>query len=222
VNSGGITGKLTPESIETWCNSFAFRSTLSSIINEIAGIEKTNNSIDGHAECSSSRMMQDEKDLSVIMKALYDENLFKMNNVHVRKIMNGKIIHEKIIENVVTMYERGLQKMNSFIQERYIDRSVNINDRLPAMFRLRLSDPYVSSEEPQSKKKKTNNASMSKIVKEADNQIRNIVSLSDFRVSLLFNLWIFAIISFYLHFLLGIGFGLFVFTRICIIIIIIV
>jgi hypothetical protein len=57
MNIGGITGKLSPESIEIWCNSFAFRSTLSSIINKIAGIEKTNNTIDAHAQCSFSRMI---------------------------------------------------------------------------------------------------------------------------------------------------------------------
>ncbi len=188
IHLGGINGKLTPESIDVWCNSFAFRSTLSSIINEIAGIERTNNTIDAHVECSFSRMMQDNKDLSIIMKKLYDENLFKINNINVRKIMNGKIIHEKIIENVVTMYERGLEKMHSFIQERYIDRSVHIDDRLSAMVRLKLSDPYVSNEEQRSKKKTNNNVLMTKIVKKADNIIKDIVSLSCFRVSLLFHL----------------------------------
>ena len=187
INLGGISGKMNPESIEIWCKSFAFRSMLSSIVNEIACIERTNNTIDAHAECSLSRMIQDNKDLSIITKLLYEENLFKINNTHVRKIMNGKIIHEKIIENVVTMYERGLQKMHSFIKERYIDHSVNIDDRLSAMVRLKLCDPYVSNDEQRPKKKTNSNLIMSKIMKTADNSIKDIVSLSCFRVSLLFH-----------------------------------
>ncbi len=174
---------MNPESIEIWCKSFAFSSTLSSIINEIAGIEQTNNTIDAHAECSLTRMIQDDKDLSIITKLLYDENIFKIENIHVRKIMNGKIIHEKIIDNVVTMYERGLQRMHSFVQQRYIDRSLNIDARLSDMTRFKLSDPYVLKDEQRSKKKTNVTVVMSKIVKTADNMIKDIVSLSCFRVS---------------------------------------
>jgi hypothetical protein len=183
INLGGISGKMNPESIEIWCKSFAFSSTLSSIINEIAGIEQTNNTIDAHAECSLTRMIQDDKDLSIITKLLYDENIFKIENIHVRKIMNGKIIHEKIIDNVVTMYERGLQRMHSFVQQRYIDRSLNIDARLSDMTRFKLSDPYVLKDEQRSKKKTNVTVVMSKIVKTADNMIKDIVSLSCFRVS---------------------------------------
>lgn len=156
---------------------------LSSTVNEIAGIEKTNNSINAHVECSFSRMMQDSKDLSIIIKALNEENLFRTDSIDVRKIMNGKIIHEKIIQNVVSMHERGLERMQSFIQERYIDRSVNIADRLSAMPRLKLSDQYVPDQEQQSTTKTKSNSAMSKIVKKADHTIKEIFFLSHFRVS---------------------------------------
>ncbi|CAF4057464.1 unnamed protein product, partial [Rotaria sordida] len=178
---GGISEKFNHDTTEVWCKSFAFRSMLSSITNDIACIEKTNNAIDAHAECSFFRMMQDNKDLSIITKALIEENLFNQDNVHVTKIMNGKIIHEKIIENVVTMYERGLQRTNVFIQERYIDHSVNIEDRLSAMIRYKLSDPYISDDEQRLRKKTNSNILMNKMVKEADNTIKHIVSLSCFR-----------------------------------------
>jgi hypothetical protein len=184
VNPGGLSGKFNPESIDVWCKSFAFRSMLSSIANDIAGIERTNNAIDAHIECSPARMMQDDKDLSIIIKALYEENLFKEDNFHVRKIMNGRVIHETIIQNVVSMHERGLQRMQSFVQERYIDRSVSIADRLSAMPRLKLSDPYEPDQDQRSKKKTNGIAVMSKIVKVADDAIKEILFLSHFRVSI--------------------------------------
>ncbi|CAF4768334.1 unnamed protein product [Rotaria magnacalcarata] len=60
--------------------------------------------------------------------------------------MNDKVIHEKIIANVVTMYERGLQGMHSFLQDWYVDHSVNIDDRLSVMLRYKLSDSYLSND----------------------------------------------------------------------------
>ena len=81
---------------------------LSSITNEIACIERSNNTIDAHVECSMFRMMQDNKDLVIITKALQNENLFNANNENVRKIMNGKIIHDKIIENVLNIHSRQI------------------------------------------------------------------------------------------------------------------
>lgn len=95
MNLGGISGQMNSDSIDTWCKSFAFRSMLSSIVNDIATIERPNNTIDAHVECSPFRMLHDNKDLSIITKVLFEENLFKQDNLHVRKIMNGKIIHKK-------------------------------------------------------------------------------------------------------------------------------
>ena len=182
MDLGGISGKLSAESIEIWCKSFAFRSMLSSIVNDVACIERTNNTIDAHIESSSFRMIQDTKDLSIIIKALLEENLFKQDSKQDRKIMNGKIIHEKIIENIVTMYERDRERMHSFIQERYVDRSVDLADRLPAMVRYKLCDPYISDDEEQLEKSKNNKTDIAKMVKVADSTIKHIISLSCFRV----------------------------------------
>ncbi|CAM4841046.1 unnamed protein product [Rotaria magnacalcarata] len=68
-------------------------------------------------------LAHDNKDLPIITNALHEENIFNKNNAHVRQIMNDKVIHEKIIANVVTMYERGLQGMHSFLQDWYVDHS---------------------------------------------------------------------------------------------------
>ncbi|CAF4162514.1 unnamed protein product [Rotaria magnacalcarata] len=97
---GGISGNLSCSSIDIWCRSLAFRSMPSSIVNA-----------------------HDNKDLPIITNALHEENIFNKNNAHVRQIMNDKVIHEKIIANVVTMYERGLQGMHSFLQDWYVDHS---------------------------------------------------------------------------------------------------
>jgi hypothetical protein len=56
------------------------------------------------------------------------------------------------------------------------------------MIRLKLSDPYVANDEQQSKKKKNNKIIITKIIKKADNIIKDIVSLSCFRVSVHFHL----------------------------------
>ena len=93
--------------------------------------------------------------------------------------MNGKIIHHKIIENITIMHDRGSERMNSFIQERYIDRSVSINDRSPAMTRLKLSDACQEIEQHNLVKNQNNNDNskmIPKIVKTAYQMIKNIFS----------------------------------------------
>ena len=70
---GGISGKLNHESIDVWCRSFAYRSMLSSIVNDIACIERSQNTIDAHIECSHFRMDQDQKDLAIITKVFREE-----------------------------------------------------------------------------------------------------------------------------------------------------
>ncbi|CAF1101289.1 unnamed protein product [Rotaria magnacalcarata] len=99
-------------------------------------------------------LAHDNKDLPIITNALHEENIFNKNNAHVRQIMNDKVIHEKIIANVVTMYERGLQGMHSFLQDWYVDHSVNIDDRLSVMLRYKLSDSYLSNDKQRVKKRK--------------------------------------------------------------------
>ena len=105
--------------------------------------------------------------------------------------MNGKIIHHKIIENVTTMYSRGSEKMQLFIQERYIDHSIHIDDRLSATTRLKLCDPFQEDERQKLTRKRnshtdSSNKLFNKIVKTADYLIKNIISISHFRVSSFF------------------------------------
>jgi hypothetical protein len=131
-------------------------------------------------------MVQDNKNLLTTTKVLQEENLFDQSNVHVRKIMNGKIIHQQIVENIVSMYDNGLERMHLFIQERYIDHSINIDDRLSAMTRYKLSGSYIFNDEQWLKRKTTTNSSMTKLIKSADDTIEYIISLSYLRVSLFF------------------------------------
>lgn len=67
----------------------------------------SNNSIDSHAECSPYRQTSDDYDLSIIVKKLRQENLFTMVNTECRKIQSGLIIHDDIISNIISLYERG-------------------------------------------------------------------------------------------------------------------
>lgn len=179
--SGGISGKFTDETINVWCQSFAFRSVLSSITNEIAAVERENNTIDAHAECGPSRLMQDDQDLAIILERFLDEDLFGEKSTQVRKMMNGKIIDQVIIDNVAQLYDRGLEAMYVFILERYVDQSKALYDSIPRMNRLKLSDSLMPNEDLQRKKAKRS-LIMSKVVQTADIQIRDIVSLSHFRV----------------------------------------
>jgi hypothetical protein len=126
--------------------------------------------------------MRDNKDLSIVINKLKVENLFTDDNENVRKIMNGKIIHHEIIENILTMYDRGSQQMYLFIQERYINHSISIDARLPAMTRFKLCDLFEQDERQNLTKQRNNNEVMVRMTKTADDMIKNIISLSHFRV----------------------------------------
>lgn len=96
---GGITGRCSTDSIDIWSNSYIYRSLLSSIINEIVGIESSYNSIDSHIECSSTRMEADSADMKILLDHLTEEKLFSLNSNHVTQLFTGKIIHADIIES---------------------------------------------------------------------------------------------------------------------------
>lgn len=181
ISSGGISGKFSDETVNVWCESFAFRSVLSSITNEIAAVERENNTIDAHAECGPSRRIQDDHDLTIILERFLDEDLFGEASRQVRTMMNGKIIDQMIIDNVTQLYDRGLEAMYVFILERYVDQSKALYDSIPRMIRLKLSDSLLLNEDQQKKKVKRSLV-MNKVVQTADIQIRDIVSLSHFRV----------------------------------------
>jgi hypothetical protein len=97
---GGITGRCSIDSIETWSNSFTFRSLLSTVTSELAGVESSYNSIESHIECSPTRMQADHVDLQILLDKLIDENLFSLDTNEVTQIFTGKIIHSDIIKSI--------------------------------------------------------------------------------------------------------------------------
>ncbi len=66
----------------------------------MAGVESTYNSIDGHIECSPTRMQADHVDLQIILDKLGEEKLFTLCTNNVTQIFTGKIIHPDIIESI--------------------------------------------------------------------------------------------------------------------------
>ncbi|CAF1452999.1 unnamed protein product [Didymodactylos carnosus] len=48
---GGISGRFSQDLINIWVNSFAYRALLTTVTNEIAGLETSKNAIDSHIEC---------------------------------------------------------------------------------------------------------------------------------------------------------------------------
>ena len=97
---GGITGRCSSDLIDVWSNSFTFRSLLSSITCELAGVESISNSIEGHIECSSTRMQADHADLQIMLDKLADEKLFTLSTNNVTQLFTGKIIHPDIIDSI--------------------------------------------------------------------------------------------------------------------------
>lgn len=97
---GGITGRCSSDLIDIWSNSFTFRSLLSSITCELAGVESMSNSMEGHIECSPSRMQADHVDLQIMLDKLADEKLFTLDTNNVTQLFTGKIIHPDIIESI--------------------------------------------------------------------------------------------------------------------------
>ncbi|CAF1171695.1 unnamed protein product, partial [Didymodactylos carnosus] len=122
--SGGISGRFSQELIDVWTNSFTYRSLMTGVTHEIAGLETANNTIDSHAECTPRRLEVDDEDLTTIICKLTEENLFTCENEHCRKLLSGKIIHDDIIDNICTSYERGLEALKTYIQERFVMKLV--------------------------------------------------------------------------------------------------
>ena len=87
---GGISGKFTDEAIDIWTNSYAFRTTLTSILHEICAIETEENSVDFHIECTASRQEKDNHDLNVLLIKLKQEQIFSSNSSQCRKLLSGK------------------------------------------------------------------------------------------------------------------------------------
>ncbi|CAF4958920.1 unnamed protein product, partial [Rotaria sp. Silwood1] len=86
---GGITGRCSPDLIDIWSKSYTFRSLLSTITSELAGVESNFNSIESHIECSSSRMLADHVDLQIILDKLVEEKLFSLDTNNVTQLFTG-------------------------------------------------------------------------------------------------------------------------------------
>ncbi|CAF0764722.1 unnamed protein product [Didymodactylos carnosus] len=187
--SGGISGRFSQELIDVWTNSFTYRSLMTGVTHEIAGLETANNTIDSHAECTPRRLEVDDEDLTTIICKLTEENLFTCENEHCRKLLSGKIIHDDIIDNICTSYERGLEALKTYIQERFVMKLVQINMPLKAMRRLCLRDadsyvPGIINTKGNTKfarNTKNSNNNIQKILKTTDEDIRRFLVLSEYR-----------------------------------------
>ncbi|CAF1462432.1 unnamed protein product [Didymodactylos carnosus] len=137
---GGLSGRFSPQLIDIWSKSFAFRSLLTSIASELAGYETSSNSIDSYVECSPTRAQSDEEDLSLILSKLKYEKLYTSENDHVTQLFTGKLIHNDIINGILGSKTRGLEALQNYISVRLVNKTVLISEPLKAMPLLRLSD----------------------------------------------------------------------------------
>ncbi|CAF1502366.1 unnamed protein product [Adineta steineri] len=136
---GGISGKFTDDTIDVWANSFAYRAVLTSVLHEICDIETEHNSIDCHIECTPQRQEKDNHELNVLLMKLKQEDIFSSAN-QFRKLLSGKIIHDDIIFNITSCFTRGEQAMMTFIMDRLVNKTVNYEEPLKAILRLKLTD----------------------------------------------------------------------------------
>ncbi|CAF4553069.1 unnamed protein product, partial [Rotaria sp. Silwood2] len=177
---GGITGRCSVELIDIWSKSYAFRSLLSTITSELAGVESSVNSIESHIECSTSRMLADHADLQIILDKLVEEKLFSLDTKHVTQLYTGKIIHQNIIESNCQIRRTGAEALKTYIHERLVNCSFPLSGTLhaSALLRIRDNDAYkstTSSIGQKSKKKSTVD------VKKIDAEIRRILFLAQYR-----------------------------------------
>ncbi|CAF4865364.1 unnamed protein product [Rotaria sp. Silwood1] len=176
---GGITGRCSMESIDIWSKSYTFRSLLSTVASELAGIESNINSMESHVECSQTRMESDHVDLQIILDRLIDEKLFSLDTNDVTQIFTGKVIHSDIIESNCVSRIIGAEKLKEFIHERLVNCSTPLSATLNAssLLHIRDNDTYESS---QSNVKSPRRKSMIDLTK-IDAEIRRILLLSQYR-----------------------------------------
>ncbi|CAF2918258.1 unnamed protein product [Rotaria sp. Silwood2] len=133
---GGINGRFTEETIDVWTNSFGFHAVLTNILHDVCDIETDNNGIDYHVECIPTRQTIDEQDLTKIMNKLKQEKLFSPATNEFRTLMSDKLVHEDVINNISTCFDRGLEAMASYVKYRLIKKVVPIDEPLKAMYYL--------------------------------------------------------------------------------------
>ncbi|CAF4421756.1 unnamed protein product [Rotaria sp. Silwood2] len=69
-------------------------------------------------------------------------------------MLSGKIIHDDIINNITSCFTRGQQAMLAYIKDRLIDKTLDVEEPLKAMYILKFSDAdvYVPGQQLRSKK----------------------------------------------------------------------
>ncbi|CAF4507899.1 unnamed protein product [Didymodactylos carnosus] len=127
---GGISGHFSKQLIDRWCQAFSFRAILSSVIAEIVSLETGLNSLDTHIEYTPTRIVVDNKDLSLCITKLKSENLFSCEQNSLSKLFTGKIIHNDIVLNICNSYERGYELLKKYSVERLINKTVNVYDKI--------------------------------------------------------------------------------------------
>ncbi|CAM4964899.1 unnamed protein product [Rotaria socialis] len=155
---GGITGRCSTDLIDVWSESYAFRSMLSTITSELAGVESASNSIESHIECSSSRMSSDHVDLQIILNKLVDEKLFSLD----------------------TDNKLGAVALKGYIHDRLVNCTTSLSQTLHASSLLHIhnNDSYDSTASNMNKRLK----SKSKLdLKKIDAEIRRILLLAQYR-----------------------------------------
>ncbi|CAF1280596.1 unnamed protein product [Didymodactylos carnosus] len=182
---GGISGKFHESTIDNWINSFSYRALLTSVLHEICGLETTNNNLNSHLECTPTRQAIDETDLAILLKVLKSEHLFSPSSSHARKLLSGKIIHEDIILNICTSFDRGQEALSTYIKERLIDKTVRFEEPLKAMLRLKLRDTdfYIPGDPTSVKKraKNDNTKDLTKTIKYVDEEMRRVIIIAEQR-----------------------------------------
>ncbi|CAF3952846.1 unnamed protein product [Rotaria sp. Silwood1] len=183
---GGITGKFSDETIDIWTNSYSFRATLTSILHEICAIETEENSVDSHIECTATRQAIDNHDLNLLLIKLKQEDIFSSNNPQFRKLLSGKIVHDDIINNITSSFVRGQEAMSMYIKDRLINKTVNVEEPLKAMYLLKLSDAdsYTPEQQLHSKKKHLlhhHSKDLTKMFNSIDRLIRNTLIIAEQR-----------------------------------------
>ncbi|CAF3329981.1 unnamed protein product [Rotaria sp. Silwood2] len=183
---GGINGRFIEETIAVWTNSFGFHAVLTNILHDVCDIETDNNGIDSHVECTPIRQTIDEQDLTKIMNKLKQEKLFSPATNEFRTLMSDKLVHEDVINNISTCFDRGLEAMASYVKYRLIKKVVPIDEPLKAMYYLKLSnsDLYVPGQTfslNKSNRIYAKSRDLTKNMQSIDKKMRNVLIVAEQR-----------------------------------------
>ncbi|CAF4510634.1 unnamed protein product, partial [Didymodactylos carnosus] len=142
-----------------FCKTLVYRTLIYSVIREIADIETNSNALDGHVECSPSRLQIDRQDLNILISKLKHENVLSSQSQQMTDLFTGKIVHNDIIDSICSSFSRGELELKKFVQERLIDKSVHIDSKMTRMKTLKLidTDTYGRKKQHHKRNKQRNN-----------------------------------------------------------------